>query len=125
MAVLPIPASPRTTRASLSPPRALASNPSSSSRSGVRPTNPVPRVATMRPSTALRHERLSVVRQDTAEGVPRVDAQLAERLVQVPLDRAWTQEELGADLRIREAVTGQPRDLSLLRCELLARVDLA
>src|SRR5262245_53813822 len=122
MAVLPMPASPRRTMAPLWPPRACASSPSISSRSGVRPTNPAPRVAATAASAALRHERLSVVRQDIDEGVTRDDAQLPERLVQVPLDGAGTQEELGAYLRVRQAVAGQPCDLPLLWRELLARV---
>ena len=38
----------------------------------------------------------------------------------MPFDRSWTQEELGADLRVRETVTGEAGDLLLLRCEFVA-----
>ncbi len=51
------------------------------------------------------------------EASARVDPQLAEHLVQVPLDGARTEEQLGADLRVGQAVAGEPRDLLLLRCE--------
>src|SRR4051812_42501212 len=40
----------------------------------------------------------------------------------MPLDGAGTEEELGADLRIRPAGERQPRDVLLLRCELIAGV---
>ena len=46
----------------------------------------------------------------------------AEHLVQMPLNGARTQEQLGADLRVREAVASQPRDLLLLWRELRARL---
>src|SRR6185312_3457762 len=47
------------------------------------------------------------------------DAELGEYLAQMPLDRPGTDEELGADLRIRLAIAGQPRDKRLLRGELI------
>src|SRR4029079_11969200 len=48
------------------------------------------------------------------------DAELRDHLVQVPLDRARAQEELGADLRICMPIRGEPRDLLLLRGQLSA-----
>ena len=47
------------------------------------------------------------------------DAQLGEYLAQVPLDGPGAYEELGADLRIRQAVPGQPRDECFLLRELI------
>src|SRR5579862_429906 len=43
-----------------------------------------------------------------------VDAELEEHLAQVVLDRARADEELGADLGIRQSVMRQPCDLGLL-----------
>ena len=40
----------------------------------------------------------------------------------MPLDGAGADEELGADLRVRPAGDGEPRDVLLLRRELVARV---
>src|SRR5262245_17811935 len=57
------------------------------------------------------------------EAVSRIDSQLAEDLVQVPLDRARTEEQLGADLRVGEPVAGEPGDLLLLRREVLDRTE--
>src|SRR5829696_7681671 len=62
---------------------------------------------------------------DVGEFATGVDPELGEHLAQVPLDRAWTDEELRADLRIREALAREPRDLFLLRSELVARVVAA
>ena len=42
--------------------------------------------------------------------------------MEVPLDGAWTQKQLSADLRVREAVPGQTRYLRLLRRQLVTRV---
>jgi hypothetical protein len=47
------------------------------------------------------------------------DAELGEHLAQVPLDRPGTDEELGADLRVRLAIAGHPCDERLLRGELI------
>src|SRR5262249_36540305 len=44
---------------------------------------------------------------------------------QVPLDGAWAEEELRADLGIRQPVPGEPGDLLLLRRELVPRVVAA
>src|ERR1700730_3681472 len=51
------------------------------------------------------------------------DAKLGEHFAQVPFDRARGQEQLGADLRVRQAVAGQPCDLLLLRGEMVARLE--
>ena len=48
---------------------------------------------------------------------------LREDLVQVVLDGARADEQLGADLRVREPVAGEPGDLRLLGGELVARLD--
>ena len=45
---------------------------------------------------------------------------LVNTLLQVPLDRAGAEVELGADLRVRSAVAGEPGDVLLLRRELVA-----
>ena len=50
------------------------------------------------------------------------DVELAEDLVQVVLDRARADEQLGADLRVGVPVAGQPRDLDLLGRQRVARV---
>ena len=50
------------------------------------------------------------------------DPELGEHLAQVPLDGARAEEQLGADLRVRQAVAGEPGDLLLLRRELVARL---
>src|SRR5262249_37535328 len=63
------------------------------------------------------------------KGLPQLpagcDAELRVHLPEVPLDRAGAQEELRADLRVREAVTREARDLLLLRGELIARLVCA
>src|SRR5450631_209501 len=66
--------------------------------------------------------RPSGVGQRPAELPARADAELGEYLAQVPLDGARTEEQLGADLRIRQPVTGEPGDLRLLRGELARRL---
>ena len=43
----------------------------------------------------------------------------------MPLNGAPAQEQLGADLRVRVSVAREPRDLCLLRCELVLRFDAA
>ena len=50
----------------------------------------------------------------------RVDVELGEHLAQVVLDRARADEQLGADLRVRQPVASEPRDLSLLGGECIA-----
>ena len=53
------------------------------------------------------------------------DAELGVHLAQVPFDRARGQEQLRADLRVRQAGAGQPGDLLLLRRELVARIGVS
>src|SRR5690348_16709538 len=43
----------------------------------------------------------------------------------MPLDRARTEEQPGADLRVRQAVSGEARDVELLRCQLVGRLSVA
>jgi hypothetical protein len=62
---------------------------------------------------ALR-ARLQVAGQDPPELAAGADAQLSEHLAQVVLDRPGGQEQPGADLRVGQAVAGQPGDLGLL-----------
>src|SRR5580698_10668094 len=64
----------------------------------------------------------AVLRQRRPELPARGDTELGEHVAQVPLDRARADEQLRADLRVRQAVAGQPGDLLLLRRELVARV---
>src|SRR5580693_8348099 len=55
-------------------------------------------------------------------GLPAgADLELGTNLGQVPFDRPRGQEQLGADLLVGQALPGQPRDLGLLRGELVAR----
>src|SRR5262249_35154538 len=49
--------------------------------------------------------------------LPRADAKLGIHAPQVPLDRPRAKEQLGTDLRIRQSLRGEPRDLRLLRGE--------
>jgi hypothetical protein len=60
--------------------------------------------------------------QDTPELVARFDAEFDEDLFQVVLDGACAQEQPGADLGIRQAIAGQPRDLRLLRGQLIIAI---
>ena len=55
-----------------------------------------------------------VGRQDMIELTARADAELGEHLAEVVLDRAGTDEQPRADTGVRQAVTGQPRNLRLL-----------
>ena len=63
------------------------------------------------------------VRERRAQLLARADAELREHLVQVVLDGARADEQLGADLRVRLPVDGEPGDLRLLRGEQVARLD--
>src|SRR4029453_4573312 len=56
---------------------------------------------------------------------PGGDAELGEHLAQGPFHGACADEEVGADLRVRQAVTGQPGDLLLLWREPVSRVGAA
>ena len=51
-----------------------------------------------------------------------MDPQLGEHLAQVPLHGPRAEEQPRADLRVRQPVAGQPRDLPLLRGQLVARL---
>src|SRR5262249_23550497 len=51
-----------------------------------------------------------------------LDSELHEHLAEVVLDRARTDEELGADLRVGVTVAGKRRDLKLLRRQRVAHV---
>jgi hypothetical protein len=55
----------------------------------------------------------------------RADPELHEHLAQVPFDGAAAEEEARADLRVRQPITGEPRDLALLRSQIVARLGLA
>jgi len=54
----------------------------------------------------------------------RGDAKLGEDLVQVILDGARADEQLGGDRRVRLTFAGEPRDLGLLRSQLRDRLDI-
>src|SRR6202023_1969399 len=68
---------------------------------------------------------LPELRQRDLQFVAGADGEFGVHLTQVPFDRARGQEQLRADLRIRQAIAGQPGDLLLLRRELVARLDTA
>src|SRR4051812_16407278 len=61
---------------------------------------------------------LDTLGQGRTDVLPGSDSQLGEHFPQVPLDRVCADEELGADLGVREAGGGEPGDLGLLRREL-------
>src|SRR5580700_5406922 len=65
-----------------------------------------------------RRTGVSGAGQGTAELAARGDAQLGEDLAQVILDRARAQKQPEGDLRVRQPLGGQPRDLRLLRRQL-------
>src|SRR6516165_10526003 len=67
----------------------------------------------------------TVLGQRRSELPARGDAELREHVAQVPFDRARADEQLGADLRVRQAVVGEPGDLPFLGRELVARVGAA
>src|SRR4051812_1255753 len=75
------------------------------------------------PSDRLR--RVGIERNGVAKLPARADVELGEDLPEVPLDGAGTQEETSADLGIRMPVTREPRDLRLLRREIVHRLDRA
>src|SRR3954465_12683889 len=87
--------------------------------SGTPRTRPPPRV----PLDRQRGARSTAER--AGELVARGDVELAVDLVEVVLDRAGADEQPGADLRIRQAVAGEPRDLRLSCGELVQRFDAA
>src|SRR6059058_2500985 len=54
---------------------------------------------------------------------PRTDPELGEHLAQMPFDGARADEQLGADLGVRQSLTGEPGDLGLLCREDLTCLD--
>src|SRR5262252_9421420 len=67
----------------------------------------------------------TVLGQRRSELPARGNAELREHVAQVPFDRARTDEQLGADLRVRQAVADEPGDLPFLRRELVTCVGAA
>src|SRR4051812_27340194 len=65
---------------------------------------------------------LVVAQQCSLELDAGTDVELAEDLVQVILDRTRADEQLSANLRVREPVTGEPRDLCFLGGQVVAGV---
>ena len=80
-----------------------------------------------RSTTELRCRANSESETGSASGSSRreLDPELGEHLAQVPLHGARAEEQPRADLRVRQPVAGQPRDLPLLRGQLVARLDPA
>src|ERR1700730_14465752 len=76
-----------------------------------------------KPRRLQRPDGGRVAGQDAVELVAGADAELHEDLAQVVLDRAGADEQPGADLRVREAVAGQPRDPGLLGGQLTGGLD--
>src|SRR6266571_2913754 len=68
---------------------------------------------------ACQPRGVGVVGQCSLELQAGADLELGEYLAQVVLDGARADEQPGADLRVRQPVAGQPRDLGLLRGQLL------
>ena len=60
--------------------------------------------------------------EDSSQLAPGPYPELGVHLAQVPLDGAGAEEQAGADVRVREPVTGQLGDLTLLRGEIVARL---
>src|SRR5436190_432625 len=71
---------------------------------------------------ASRQPALKLAGRNAAELVARGDVQLQEDLPQVVLHRARADEQLCADLRVGQTVSGESSDVCLLRCEHGARV---
>src|SRR4029453_9294724 len=55
----------------------------------------------------------------------RADSALHVHLSEMPPDGAGAQKELSTDLRVGKTVAGEPDNLLLLRCELVARLSAA
>src|SRR3954467_9132164 len=86
------------------------------------------------PAPALGPEAATPLRAPAGEGalgqghpklLARADTELGEDVMQMPLDRANTDEKLRSDLRIRQDVPRETGDLLLLRSQLAARLDAA
>src|SRR2546428_4498334 len=88
-------------------------------------SSPGQRADRARPARLGRPDGGRPAGQDAVELVARADVELGEDLAQVVLDRARTDEQPGADLRVGESVAGEPRDLPLLSRELVARFNRA
>src|SRR3954451_7396867 len=75
----------------------------------------------------LLHSGVPLTRRKIEDRVPelpaRTDAQLCEHLPEVPLDGAGAKEESRADLQVRQALTGEPRNVELLGGQLLCALD--
>ena len=67
-----------------------------------------------RPAGLVRPGGVRVGWQDAVKLVAGADGELGEDQAQVVLDRARADEQPGADLRVGQALAGQPRDLGLL-----------
>ena len=85
-----------------------------------------PRHDRARRRTSGRAGRLDGAQDGSAQHVAKrsavADVELAEHLAQVVLDGARADEQLRADLRVGVPVARQPRDLELLRRQLVPRV---
>jgi hypothetical protein len=86
---------------------------------------PAPTRRGLRPSDALVAS-LGAVGAATAERAAELlagaNVELGEHLAQVVLDSARADEQLGADLRVRLSLGGEPRDLRLLGGEDVTRL---
>ena len=51
------------------------------------------------------------------------DVELGEHVVQMPLNSPRAEKQPRTDLRIRKPIACQARDLALLRCQVVARLD--
>ena len=72
------------------------------------------------PLVLVRRDGVRVAGQGPVELAAGADAELGEDLAQVVLHRAGADEQPGGDLRIGQAVPGQPGDLGLLGGQLAA-----
>jgi hypothetical protein len=77
-------------------------------------------------ASALRARNVSaVLGQCRPELSARADAELGEHLPQMPFDGPRADIQAGSDFRVRKTLTGEPRDLFLLRRELIVRLNAA
>ena len=77
------------------------------------------------PGNVLRPGRYRsiLIGQGLLQLPPGADAELGEYLAQVPFDGPGTDEELSADLLVRQAVPSEPRDERFLLGELIGGID--
>ena len=59
--------------------------------------------------------RPTAVGQGLLQVPPGADAELGEHLTQVPFDRSGTEEELGADLLVRQAIPVPCRNMAVIQ----------